>query len=82
MFTAWDYPVVIIAIFFGALVLARWLMRVGNPGRAPGFECEICGRIIQTYSAREWRYCPYCGVPRDSKDLRTLPRKKSILDIQ
>jgi hypothetical protein len=82
MFTAWDYPVVVIAVFIGAFAIAAWIMRISKPNAKPEFECDVCGRVIRTYSAREWRYCPYCGVPRESKDLAALPRKKSILDIE
>jgi hypothetical protein len=78
--TAWDYPFLIIAGFIGALLLAVWIMRAGTARGSPAFACEVCGRSIKSWSAREWRYCPYCGVPREAKDLRALPRKRSLAD--
>jgi hypothetical protein len=82
MFTAWDYPIVVLATFAGALTVAGWLIRAAGTRTKPAFECEVCGRLVGTYSAREWRYCPFCGVPREATELRALPRKRSILDIE
>ena len=63
--TVWDYPVFIIAAVAGCLLVVVLLFRVGNPaGRAPDFECDVCGRKQRGYSAREWRFCPYCGAPK------------------
>lgn len=81
---AWDSPVAIIAMFLGALAVFWWLLRVGTPrDTGPAFDCFVCGRKERARVAAEWRYCPYCGVPRDSKTTKSLPRGggKSILDM-
>jgi len=80
---AWDYPVVIIGVFLFAMLVAWAILRLASSPKAdPTFECDVCGRSQIILAAREWRYCPYCGVPRDSRDLRDLPRRKSVLDIE
>ncbi len=81
---AWDYPVFIVAMFFLAMGIALVIMRVANPRRRrAAFECSVCGRREAANSAKDWRYCPYCGVPRDSRSMRDLPRRGvSILDIE
>ncbi len=80
---AWDYPVFIVAMFVLAIAIAVVIGRIANPRRRrPSFECSVCGRRESARSAREWRYCPYCGVPRESRSLRDLPRRGvSVLDI-
>ena len=78
----WDYPAIIVAIFVATMLVAIWIMRASTPKRRdPEFECMVCGRIQRYPSAKEWRYCPYCGVPSDSDRLGDLPRRRSILDI-
>ena len=63
--TIWDYPAfaVLLAVV-GCLLVATWLIRVGNPkgGDPPDFECDVCGRKQRTVYARDWRFCPFCGT--------------------
>lgn len=80
---AWDYPFFIIATLFAALGVAGAIIRAAQPGRKPpDFECAVCGRKQRGVTPREWRYCPYCGVPRDAKSLREMPRqRRSVVDL-
>ena len=79
---AWDYPFFIIAMFLGAMGIVVWMMRSAAGPRKPAFECDVCGRKRVPGDATDWRYCPWCGVPRESKSLRDLPPKRSVLDIE
>jgi len=82
MVTAWDYPIMIVGMVIVAVTITVWLMRSAATKPEPDFFCSVCGRSVRLRSSREWRYCPYCGVPRDSKRLSDLPGKKpSILDV-
>ena len=82
--TAWNHPIFIVAMFVAAIAVAWWLIRAARPReREPSFECSVCGRRAQARVARDWRYCPYCGAPRDAKSLRDMPhRRRSIVDIE
>ena len=79
----WDNPIFIIGMFLGAMAIAIVLIRVGNPKGELPFACEVCGRKERARSARDWRYCPYCGAPRDARSTRHMPRRRrSVLDIE
>ncbi len=70
--TAWNHPVIIfVGLFFG-FAISWWLFRRGASPGAPQFECDVCGRRQRGLSAREWRFCPYCGVPRGERAKRRL----------
>ena len=78
----WDNPIFIIGMFLGAMVIAGLLIRTGNPKGTVAFTCAVCGRKERARSARQWRYCPYCGAPRDARSTRHMPQhKRSVLDI-
>lgn len=80
---AWDYPVFILAMFAGALAIAVGLMRLAS-GRTSeaAFRCAVCGRTAQGVTPRSWRYCPYCGAPKEAKGLQDLPTKRrSVVDL-
>ena len=79
---AWDSPLYIIGMFVAAIGIASWLIRAANPARRKTtFVCEVCGRKQRGPNPAEWRYCPYCGVPKDSRRLADLPPKRSVLDL-
>ena len=78
---AWDYPFFIAGMFLASMGIIVWLTRSAASTRKPTFECDVCGRKRGPRDANDWRYCPWCGVPRESKSLRDLPRKRSVLDI-
>ncbi len=79
----WDNPIFIIGMFLGAMGIAILLIRVSSPKSELAFECQVCGRKQRARSAGEWRYCPYCGAPRDARSTRHMPRRgRSVLDIE
>jgi hypothetical protein len=71
----WDYPIVILGALAVAVAVGWLLIRVSVPPRV-GFNCLICGREDLGFSARQWRYCPYCGAPKGAASLADLPRRK------
>jgi hypothetical protein len=73
--SAWNYPVVIIAALGAALFFYRLIVSAGQQRATPAFECLVCGRRQLGADAKTWRYCPYCGAPRDAKALSALMRR-------
>ncbi|MBN1961580.1 MAG: hypothetical protein JW841_11595 [Deltaproteobacteria bacterium] len=71
---AWDYPAFIIAAVVVALLITYGLLRATRKAQKPIYVCNICGRRHNAVGAYEWRYCPYCGAPRDAKTTADLPR--------
>ena len=81
---AWQYPIFyVVALIAGAFV-AWALLRLGDPrtrrGR-PTYLCTVCERKQTLLQAKEWRYCPYCGAPKNGT-LKDLPKRRSVLDIE
>ncbi|MEZ4272261.1 MAG: hypothetical protein R3C68_12790 [Myxococcota bacterium] len=76
----WDSFNFVLALV-AALSITGWLIRIAGPRTKPTFECNICGRRHLEPMAHQWRYCPYCGAPRDTHRMGTLPSKKSVLDV-
>lgn len=76
-FSTWDYPGVIVVALLFSMVVTAWLFRVGRAKVLPDFECVICGRKQIGGYAKQWRFCPYCGAPRDGKQIKSV----SILDV-
>ena len=76
----WNSPLAIVGMFVSAMLAANWLMRAAAGRRLPAFDCYVCGRKQMDRAARQWRFCPYCGVPRDSRKLSDIPGRRSVLD--
>ncbi len=74
--TAWDFPMFIVAAVAIAVAVAYLIMRDASAKRPPAYECPICGRRSQTEAAREWRFCPYCGAPKEAKSTADMRRKQ------
>lgn len=62
--TAWNHPIFIAVALVVGLTLSWWLFRHGARPGPPDFECEVCGRKQRGLTARQWRFCPFCGVAR------------------
>jgi len=78
--TLWDFPPYLFALILFAVVSAVVYVsvRLANTGESPTvatFVCAVCGRNQYFSAAKEWRYCPYCGVPKGSRSLADLPAK-------
>lgn len=79
--SAWNFPEVIIIAIVIAVASSVWLIRSAS-GKKPAltFVCTVCGRKQNAPMAREWRYCPYCGAPKDAKSTKDLPRRRSVFE--
>lgn len=75
---AWNYPAVIVVAMLVAVTASLWLMRLaGTPTKNPPFSCGVCGRKELGLSAKDWRYCPYCGAPKNAKGTKDMPKRPS-----
>ena len=79
---AWDYPIFILATFATAAIVAGGFIRSAGHKPTPSFDCIVCGRRQLLPQARDWRYCPYCGAPKDAVGGHQLPRqRRSEIDL-
>ena len=63
--TAWNFPAFFVVVIVTAIIVARFFLHAGGPGRAkPDFECDVCGRKQRGLGPRQWRFCPFCGAPK------------------
>lgn len=77
--TAWNFPeVILLAVALTGAVTYLLIRAAGAASkRAPDFECDVCGRRQHNLYARQWRYCPFCGAPKDARGTQDLPRRAS-----
>jgi hypothetical protein len=80
----WEYPVLILVMFFVAGFSSWALLRAANRKQEPpSFACSVCGRNAVGATPRQWRYCPFCGAPKDAKHLHQMPQKRrSVIDLE
>jgi len=80
----WDYPILVVGTFIAAMAIALSLMRAGHKkAESAFFACAVCGRRTSDREAKNWHYCPYCGVPRGARSLRHRPKeRRSIVDMK
>lgn len=75
---AWNFPGAIVLALGVAVAASLWLLRVSQgPSKGPAFLCSVCGRKEFGLSAKDWRYCPYCGAPKDALGTKDMPKRKS-----
>ena len=68
---SWNYPAIIVVAVVVGVSLGAWLIRLAEPRRVKiKFECVMCGRKELGPSAKDWRFCPYCGASKNAKSLQ------------
>jgi len=78
--TTWDHPIIIVPALMLAITIGFWIIRLAQrQPNAPSFKCNLCGLKDLARSAKQWRYCPNCGAPRNAHLLKDLPKRSKPL---
>jgi hypothetical protein len=78
--TAWNYPIIIVPALLLAISIGFWIIRLAQrKPSTPPFECKLCGLKDRALSAKQWRYCPNCGAPRNASLLKEIPKRSKPL---